>query len=95
MGKFLYDVVEFGFRLCDLGVSEGRLYMKEPQVGVLCPEIWELDGDFDDKLSWSFFPVGHEGFRIIVYVEITRVDDYQYYAPYPFYLVLLNLVELV
>ena len=36
-----------------------------------------------------------EGFRIIVYVEITRVDDYQYCAPYPFYLILLNLVDLV
>ena len=46
LGKFLYDVVDLGFCLCDLGVSEGRLCMKEPQVGVLCPEIRELDGDF-------------------------------------------------
>ena len=36
-----------------------------------------------------------EGFRIIVYVEITCVDVYQYYALYPFYLILMNLVELV
>ena len=57
LGKFLYDVVEFGFRLCDLGVSEGCLCMKEPQVGVLCPEIRELDGDL---LGWSFFPVGRD-----------------------------------
>ena len=34
--------------------------MKEPQVGVLCPEIRELDGDFGDELGWSFFPVGHD-----------------------------------
>ena len=60
LGKFLYDVVEFGFRLCYLGVSEGRLCMKEPQVGVLCPEIRELDEDFGDELGWSFFPVGHD-----------------------------------
>jgi len=43
-----------------LGVSEGRLCMKEPQVGILCPEIRELDGDFGDKLGWSFFLVGHD-----------------------------------
>ena len=36
-----------------------------------------------------------KGFRIIVIVEITHEDVYQYYAPYPFYLILLNLVELV
>ena len=36
-----------------------------------------------------------ERFRIIVIVEITREDVFQYYAPYPFYLILLNLVELV
>ena len=34
--------------------------MKEPQVGVLSPEIWELDIDFGDELSWSFFSVGHD-----------------------------------
>ena len=60
LGKFLYDVVEFGFWLCDLGISEGHLCMKEPQVGVLCPEIRELDGDFGDELGWSFFSVGHD-----------------------------------
>ena len=36
-----------------------------------------------------------EWFRIIVIVEITREDVYQYHAPYPFYLIFLNLVELV
>ena len=51
LGKLLYDVVEFGFRLCDLSISEGRLCMKAPQVGVLCPEIQELDGDFGDELG--------------------------------------------
>ena len=40
--------------------TEVRLCMKEPQVGVLCPEIRELDGDFGDELGWSFFPVGHD-----------------------------------
>ena len=34
--------------------------MKEPQVGVLCPEIRELDGDFGDELGWSFFLVGND-----------------------------------
>ena len=29
------------------------------------------------------------------FIEITRVDDSQYCAPYPFYLILLKLVELV
>ena len=34
--------------------------MKEPQVGVLCPKIRELDGDFGDVLGWSFFLVSHD-----------------------------------
>ena len=34
--------------------------MKEPQVGVLCPEVRELDGDFGDELDQSFFSVGHD-----------------------------------
>ena len=34
--------------------------MKEPQVGVLCPEIRELEGDFGDELGWSFFLVGYD-----------------------------------
>ena len=41
LGKLLDDVIEFGFQLCDLSVSEGSLCMKEPQVGVLCPKIQE------------------------------------------------------
>ena len=34
--------------------------MMEPQDGVLCPEIRELDGDFSDELGWSFFLVCHD-----------------------------------
>ena len=34
--------------------------MKEPQVGVLCPKIRELDGDFGYVLGWSFFLVRHD-----------------------------------
>jgi len=49
--KVLDDVIEFGFGLCDLSVSEGSLCMKEPQVGDLCPKIRELDGDFGEILS--------------------------------------------
>ena len=51
LGKLMDDVVEFGFRLCDLSISEGSLCMKEPQVRVLCPKIRELDGDFGDILG--------------------------------------------
>ena len=43
-----------------MDVSEGSLCMKEPQVGVLCPKIRELDGDFGDVLGWSFFLVRHD-----------------------------------
>jgi len=34
--------------------------MKEPQVGVLCPKIREIDGDFPDILGWNFFLVPHD-----------------------------------
>ena len=41
-------MIEFGFGLGDLSVSEGSLRMKKPQV---CPKIRELDGNFGDELG--------------------------------------------
>ena len=58
LGKFLYDVVEFGFWLCDFW--RPPLHEGTTGRGVLCPEIRELDGDFGDELGWSFFSVGHD-----------------------------------
>ena len=55
--KLLDDVIEFGFGLGDLSVSEGSLRMKKPQV---CPKIRELDGNFGDVLGWSFCLVHHD-----------------------------------
>ena len=49
--------------------------MKEPQVGVLCPEIRELDGDFGDELGWSFFLVGHDAW---MYHLMFKVGGHQY-----------------
>ena len=62
LGKLLDDVIELGFGLCDLSVSEGSLHMKEQQVGVLCPKIGSLMATFGTYLVgvsfWSFKMLG-------------------------------------
>jgi len=72
-------VIEFGFGLGDLSVSEGSLSMKKPKVEVLCPKIRELDGDFSDILGWSFCLVHHDATGRITYCskfkKTTKLDS--------------------
>ena len=82
---------------CGAGGDFGGEWERLSATTFAAPGVWRrslADGQTMAEKQVRELILGEDD-QSVVNIDITRVDVYQYYAPYLFYLILLNLVELV